>query len=156
MFYTKKLCKLRINMLSGHSEPHLVEHLCGQVVAGWQGRQPPCWSWCRGDFERERVSHFLEQSTLPVSTSEWLELRSKLRTIERVKYGGMSIGQWIQNIWPLLLALSLTLFVTLRRSYNFSMPSLFYLKYHQSFYSVLSRRIFFLYLFQLQLCNLLV
>ena len=156
MFYTKKLCKLRINMLSGHSEPHLVEHLCGQVVAGWQGRQPPCWSWCRGDFERERVSHFLEQSTLPVSTSEWLELRSKLRTMERVKYGGMSIGQWIQNIWPLLLALSLILFVTLRRSYNFSMPSLFYLKNHQSFYSVLSRRIFFLYLFQLQLCNLLV
>ena len=156
MFYTKKLCKLRINMLSGHSEPHLVEHLCGQVVAGWQGRQPPCWSWCRGDFERERVSHFLEQSTLPVSTSEWLELRSKLHTMERVKYGGMSIGQWIQNIWPLLLALSLTLFVTLRRSYNFSMPSLFYLKNHQSFYSVLSRRIFFLYLFELQLCNLFV
>jgi hypothetical protein len=29
MFHTKKLCKLRLNMLSGHSEPHLLEHLCG-------------------------------------------------------------------------------------------------------------------------------
>lgn len=67
MFYTKKLCTLRINMLGEHWEPHPVEHLCGEVVAGWQGRHPPCWTWCRGDIERKRslllpwTAHFAKE-----------------------------------------------------------------------------------------------
>lgn len=159
MFYTKKLCTLRINMLGGHWEPHPVEHLCGLAVAGWQGRHPPRWAWYRGDIERKGVSCFLEQPTLPKNASEWLELRSKLHTMERVKYGGLSIGQWVQKIWPLFLALSLTPFVTLRRSYNLAVH-LICSKSHQSLlfslysYYYFQKDFCFQYLFDFQICKL--